>query len=96
MPSAQSEETRLNIRLSGRLAEHVNRQIESALYHTHSEYIRDLIRHDMEREDAALLASVRRGLDDIEHGRHHPFDAEALRARAKSELAAEQTAKRQK
>lgn len=84
-----SQETRLNVRISGPLADHVNRQVDSDLYSSHSEYIRDLIRRDMEQGDAELLASVKRGLSDIENGRYHPFDAEKLRAQAKAELAAE-------
>lgn len=40
-------ETRLSVRLKGVLAEHANRQIESSLYESHSEYIRDLVRKDM-------------------------------------------------
>ena len=42
-------ETRLSVRLKGVLAEHANQQIESSLYESHSEYIRDLIRKDMLR-----------------------------------------------
>lgn len=40
-------ETRISVRLCGPLADHANRLIDSALYSTHSEYIRDLIRRDM-------------------------------------------------
>ena len=79
-------EARLNVRLSGPLADHVNRQVESELYSSHSEYIRDLIRRDMTQGDADLLASVKRGLADIEHGHTHAFDADALRKQAKAEL----------
>ena len=42
-----SPETRLSVRLAGPLADHVNRQVSSALYSSHSEYIRDLVRRDM-------------------------------------------------
>lgn len=47
-------ETRLSVRLAGPLAEHVNRQISSALYSSHSEYIRDLVRRDMIAGDDAV------------------------------------------
>lgn len=40
-------ETRLSVCLSGPLADHANWQVESALYSSHSEYIRDLVRRDM-------------------------------------------------
>lgn len=44
-------ETRLSVRLSGPLADHANWQVESALYNSHSEYIRDLVRRDMMNND---------------------------------------------
>ena len=70
-------ETRLNVRLQGPLADHVNRQIESELYNSHSEYIRDLVRRDMiQSGDSELEASISRGLSDIEQGRYEPWDAE--------------------
>ena len=77
-----SPETRLSVRLQGQLADHVNRQIESALYSSHSEYIRDLVRRDMAmahrggHDDAGLQASVSRGLADIQHGRYGQWSAE--------------------
>lgn len=40
---------------------------EHEVYSTPSEYISDLIRRDMESE--AVLAKIRRGLDDIKHSR---------------------------
>ena len=42
-------ETRLSVRLQGPLADHADRQVESALYKSHSEYIRDLVRRDLEK-----------------------------------------------
>lgn len=65
-----SEETRLNVRLSGPLADHVNRQVDSALYSSHSEYIRDLIRRDLEAE---MRANIRSAEEDIAAGRTMPL-----------------------
>ncbi|MEO1610385.1 MAG: CopG family transcriptional regulator [Pseudomonadota bacterium] len=45
--------TRINARLSGPLAAYVDRMVgANGLYETPSEYIRDLIRRDMERRTA--------------------------------------------
>lgn len=57
--------TRINARLSGPLAAFVERMVGAeGLYETPSEYIRDLIRRDMERrgansEQEAILAGYR-------------------------------------
>lgn len=62
--------TRINARLSGSLAAFVERMVgASGLYETPSEYIRDLIRRDMETragrlEQEAILAGYR----DMESG----------------------------
>lgn len=56
---------RINARLSRPLAEFVDRMVgEAGLYETPSEYVRDLIRRDMERRDGqfveeAILAGYR-------------------------------------
>lgn len=56
---------RINARLSRPLAEFVGRMVgEAGLYETPSEYVRDLIRRDMERSDSrfvqeAILAGYR-------------------------------------
>ncbi len=57
--------TRINARLSGPLAAYVDRMVGTeGLYETPSEYIRDLIRRDMERralhpEQDAILEAYR-------------------------------------
>lgn len=68
-------QTRLNVRIEGVMADHVDGLIEKKLYNSQSEYVRDLIRHDMDKDSAdALSASVQRGLDDIENGRYKPYN----------------------
>jgi Arc/MetJ-type ribon-helix-helix transcriptional regulator len=95
-------ETRLSVRLSGPLAEHANRQVETELYSSHSEYIRDLIRRDMVEEkeasvtvygahqggDEELVASIRRGLADVVAGRYEPYDSETFRKELEADLKA--------
>ncbi|MDX8405110.1 MAG: hypothetical protein R8K50_03060 [Mariprofundus sp.] len=58
----------LNISLTDALRSYVNtRASDSDAYATPSEYIRDLIRHDMENQSTVL--HVKNGLDDVKHGR---------------------------
>ena len=39
-------------------------------------------------ETTALVASIQRGLDDIEQGRYGTFDTQAIRERVKEKIAA--------
>jgi antitoxin ParD1/3/4 len=58
----------LNVSLTDELRRFVDaRASDQDVYSTPSEYIRDLIRRDM--EGAAILTKVRRGLDDIKNQR---------------------------
>lgn len=58
----------LNISLTDELRRFVDaRASDQGLYSTPSEYIRDLIRRDM--EGTAILTKVRRGLDEIKNNR---------------------------
>lgn len=62
---------RINARLSQPLAEFVDRMVgESGLYETPSEYVRDLIRRDMERRDGRLVQdALLAGYRDMAAGR---------------------------
>jgi len=62
---------RINARLSQPLAEFVERMVgESGLYETPSEYVRDLIRRDMERREGQLLQdAILSGYRDLAAGR---------------------------
>lgn len=58
----------LNVSLTDELRRFVDaRASDQDVYSTPSEYIRDLIRRDM--EGTAVLIKVRRGLDDIKNNR---------------------------
>jgi len=62
---------RINARLSQPLAEFVGRMVgEAGLYETPSEYVRDLIRRDMERRDGQFVQeAILAGYRDLAAGR---------------------------
>ncbi len=62
---------RINARLSQPLSEFVERMVgKTGLYETPSEYVRDLIRRDMERRDGQLLQdAILTGYQDLATGR---------------------------
>jgi len=62
--------TRINARLSGPLAAFVDRMVSKAgLYETPSEYVRDLIRRDMETREGRLdRESILAGYRDLSSG----------------------------
>ncbi len=58
----------LNLSLTDELRDYINsRTGDSSVYATPSEYLRDLIRHDMESQ--SVVGHILGGLDDIKHGR---------------------------
>jgi antitoxin ParD1/3/4 len=62
---------RINARLSQPLSEFVDRMVgEAGLYETPSEYVRDLIRRDMERRDGQFVQdAILAGHRDLAAGR---------------------------
>ncbi|MCG8389272.1 MAG: hypothetical protein MJA30_27205 [Cytophagales bacterium] len=61
---------RINARLSKPLADHVSRMVgTNNLYETPSEYIRSLIRRDMESDSSQVYAKIIEGFEDIDEGR---------------------------
>lgn len=62
---------RINARLARPLAEFVHRMVgEAGLYETPSEYVRDLIRRDMERRDGQMAQdAILSGYRDLAAGR---------------------------
>ena len=62
---------RINARLSRPLAEFVGRMVgETGLYETPSEYVRDLIRRDMERRESQFMQdAILTGYRDLAAGR---------------------------
>ncbi len=65
------QESRINVRIKGPMAEYVERNIgPQGLYENQSEYIRDLIRHDMEDSMLKEMTEVlRESNSDILAGR---------------------------
>jgi antitoxin ParD1/3/4 len=62
--------TRINARLSGPLATFVERMVSTnGLYETPSEYIRDLIRRDMERRNNNEQEAILDGYRDLAAGK---------------------------
>ena len=62
---------RVNARLSKPLADHVNRMVGSeGLFETPSEYVRSLIRRDMESDTSQIYAAITEGFEDIKEGRY--------------------------
>ena len=58
----------LNLSLTDELREFINsRTGDAGVYSTPSEYLRDLIRRDMESQE--VVKHILNGLDDIKHGR---------------------------
>ena len=56
----------LHVSLSDEMRAFVDQQVDGGAYHNHSEYVRDLIRHDQERQerkrvDALLLEGLESG-----------------------------------
>lgn len=80
MPIRQitEDEARINVRVKGPMAAHLYKVIgPMGMYESQSEYIRDLIRHDMARTASYdLEASLRKGYAQLAAGEYddQPFD----------------------
>ena len=77
----------LNVRVSGHLGEHVADNVgEHGRYENVSEYVRDLIRHDLERVEEerfqALKAELKRAFA-VPDSEFHDFDRDAFWERMK-------------
>lgn len=80
-------ETRLSVRLKGPLAAFANRRVETHLYESHSEYVRDLIRRDMAHEEEYdLREGLVRGYADIAAGRFTTMTNDEIFDEAMQEL----------
>lgn len=66
----KSNEVRINVRVKGPMAQYLNMMIGN-LYENQSEYIRDLIRHDMARSlSYDLESSLRTGYEQFLAGNY--------------------------
>jgi len=67
-------ETRLNVRIEGEMSNHVDAVINQGLYSNQSEYVRDLIRHDMtDYNTEKMRQSVMQGYEDLGKGKYKEF-----------------------
>jgi Arc/MetJ-type ribon-helix-helix transcriptional regulator len=91
--SNPARETRISVRLFGPLADHANRLVDSSLYSTHSEYIRDLIRRDMsgDRENDQLLKAWSNSYSQLANGNYRTIPQKDLFEKAMKELTDEGT-----
>ena len=79
----------LTLSLPDEMRSFIDRNARAGGYADPSGFVRALIRREMETgETAGPLASIRRGLEDIEHGRYNAFDAQKVRERVKEKIAA--------
>jgi len=67
-------QTRLNVRIEGVMADHVDGLIEKKLYNSQSEYVRDLIRHDMSRKDEMYGLMFADAVEEFESGQAEIHD----------------------
>ena len=75
-----SKSESLNIALTDEMKKFITSQSGSGtLYATPSEYVRDLIRHERDRLEAANLRSgILEGYQDAIHGRTHSFSGDLM------------------
>lgn len=87
----EDKETRLNVRVKGVLAEHVEQLVgPQGLYENQSEYLRDLIRQDMYQKDAdTLRREIQASYAQLSRGDYRQISPQTLYDEAMTELEAE-------
>ena len=85
------KETRLNVRVKGVLADHVEGLVgPQGLYENQSEYLRDLIRQDMYQKDSdALRREIQSSYAQLSKGEYREISPQMLYDEAMAELQAE-------
>jgi antitoxin ParD1/3/4 len=81
----------LHISLSDEMRSFVDEQVRGGRYHNHSEYVRDLIRHDQERRTRDRIEALL--LEGLESGPAQPLTADdwqAIRDEARERLVRKQ------
>ena len=86
----------MNVSLTPRLEALVRRKVESGLYNSASEVVREALRlleeHDRVKEMKLeeLRKEIQKGLDSLDRGEGIPFDADDVIERGRARLAARQ------
>jgi len=74
----------MNVSLPDPMKEWVEAQAKAGRYSNASDYVRDLIRRDQERQTA--IAEIQEAVDEgIASGEPHPFDFDEFKARMRKE-----------
>jgi antitoxin ParD1/3/4 len=71
-----TEAVKITVTLEPDLGDFVRDQVESGSFASPSDYVEDLVRRTLERDQARkkLEADIQKGIDDIEAGRFLPLD----------------------
>ncbi|MBA3439042.1 MAG: type II toxin-antitoxin system ParD family antitoxin [Pyrinomonadaceae bacterium] len=83
----------MNVSLTQELDEFVNQKVNSGLYNSASEVIREGLRLLKEQDDLKrfrleeLKREIKKGIDSLDRGEGRPFDAEAIKAKGRTKLA---------
>ncbi|MDJ0903913.1 MAG: type II toxin-antitoxin system ParD family antitoxin [Xenococcus sp. MO_188.B8] len=83
----------MNVSLTEELAQFVQSQVESGMYYSASEVIRDGLRllkeRDMLRQIKIeeLRKEIKKGIDSLETGESVPFDVEEIKAEGRKRIA---------
>lgn len=85
----------MNISLPDPMKDWVERQSQAGHYSNVSDYMRDLIRNEQERQSkiALLRSLVDEGLADVEQGRVRDLDMEEIKRRGRERLARSEASK---
>jgi|AntRauTorckE6833_2_1112554.scaffolds.fasta_scaffold08819_4 antitoxin ParD1/3/4 len=88
LETVTEKEARLNVRVKGPLADHVNRLVGSdGIYENQSEYLRDLIRQDMyQRDSDDLRREIQASYAQLSKGDFREIAPESLFDDAMKEL----------
>ncbi len=92
----------MNVSLTPELEEYVNGKVQTGLYHSASEVVREGLRLLREKDEVhqrklqALRRDIQVGIDQADRGQHSPFNEqtiEEIRSEGRKRLAAERKSK---
>ncbi|MDQ3649176.1 MAG: type II toxin-antitoxin system ParD family antitoxin [Acidobacteriota bacterium] len=83
----------MNVSLTPELDEFVNEKVQSGLYNSASEVVREGLRLLREQDDlkrfrlVELKREIKKGIDSLDRGEGRAFDADAVKAKGRAKLA---------